>query len=303
VLNLAPDMFKRQLTQSFPERPKSFTHIIATNKRGAPLLERASCDDQSAGGFQADFRRWVPALWAALGVGAPGDDGSEGAPRVRAAEALKTTSNSLRGTIAQGLRDESTGLQALCTQLRGFRASGPGKEVADVQRLLRAYQAWQSKMVPGLTLLEMLQQLDKGTEELSKTVRDVYVDELRMAEFLRVLRDDGFVVITCPDLQSVAALVAEDRLTEPAYVSPAGPIAPLDILYGHRPAMAAGNLYMAHRCGFTENVLVGSLSAAGFTQIASLTRPAAFDLWALATTEPWADQHVRAAAARLLPST
>jgi hypothetical protein len=36
---------------------------------GAPLLERASCDDQSAGCFQADFRRWVPALWAALGAG------------------------------------------------------------------------------------------------------------------------------------------------------------------------------------------------------------------------------------------
>ena len=74
-----------------------------------PLLERASCDDQSAGGFQADFRRWAPSLWAALGVGAPGDDGSEGAPRLRAPEAIKPTSNYLRGTIAQGLKDGTTG--------------------------------------------------------------------------------------------------------------------------------------------------------------------------------------------------
>lgn len=84
-----------------------FTALAALG--AAPLLERASCDDQSSGGFQADFRRWVPGLWAALGVGAPGDDGSEGAPRVRQPEAIKTTSNFLRGTIAQGLRDETTG--------------------------------------------------------------------------------------------------------------------------------------------------------------------------------------------------
>jgi hypothetical protein len=52
------------------------------------------------------------------------------------------------------------------------------------------------------------------------------------------LDDHGFVVITCPDLQSVCALVAQDKLTEAAYTAPAGPIAPLDILYGHRPPMA-----------------------------------------------------------------
>ena len=78
----------------------------------APLLERASCDDQSPGGFQADFRRWAPALWAALGVGAPGDDGSEGAPKLRAPESIKPTSNYLRGTIAQGLTDATTGALA-----------------------------------------------------------------------------------------------------------------------------------------------------------------------------------------------
>ncbi len=124
-------------------------------------------------------------------AGAAGAAGGAGAEQDAQGDASlvlkKKRAKKARVTLSvAALRDESTGLQALCTQLRGFRASGPGKEVADVQRLLRAYQAWQSKMVPGLTLLEMLQQLDKGTEELSKTVRDVYVDELRMAEFLRV---------------------------------------------------------------------------------------------------------------------
>lgn len=58
VLNLAPDVFKRQLTQSFPERPKSFTHIIATNKKGAPLLERCPMvKDLSPAQFRAHMER------------------------------------------------------------------------------------------------------------------------------------------------------------------------------------------------------------------------------------------------------
>jgi predicted SAM-dependent methyltransferase len=93
-----------------------------------------------------------------------------------------------------------------------------------------------------------------------------------LAEFVRVLRPDGFLVVTCPDLQSVCALVAEDKLTEPAYTAPAGPIAPLDILYGHRASMARGNLFMAHRCGFTQKVLTGTLQAHGFANTASLRR-------------------------------
>ena len=103
-----------------------------------------------------------------------------------------------------------------------------------------------------------------------------------LAEFKRVLRSDGMVVMTCPDLQSVCALVAEDKLTETAYVSAAGPIAPLDILYGLRPAMAAGNLYMSHRCGFTLKVLLGTLQDAGFSKVLGRRRPKQFDLWALA---------------------
>ena len=95
----------------------------------------------------------------------------------------------------------------------------------------------------------------------SHNIEHLYPHEVpvALAEFRRVLADDGFAVITCPDLQSVCELVAQDRLTEPAYTAPAGPIAPLDILYGHRAAMARGNLYMAHRCGFTSRVLAATL--------------------------------------------
>jgi hypothetical protein len=122
-----------------------------------------------------------------------------------------------------------------------------------------------------------------------------------LAEFLRVLNDDGFAVITCPDLRSVCALVAEDKLTEPAYTAPAGPIAPIDILYGHRPPMAKGNLYMAHRCGFTEKVLTATLQAAGFKTVASLTRPQHFDLWAIASKSQRTEDQLRALAQQHMP--
>lgn len=126
----------------------------------------------------------------------------------------------------------------------------------------------------------------------SHNIEHLYPHEVAgaLAEFRRVLAPNGFAVITCPDLKSICALVADDKLTEAAYNSPAGPIAPIDILYGHRPALQAGNLYMAHRCGFTEKVLVACLKEAGFAMVASRARSAPFfDLWAVATvaaTEP-----------------
>ena len=130
----------------------------------------------------------------------------------------------------------------------------------------------------------------------SHNIEHLYPHEVPVAlsEFLRVLKPDGFAVITCPDLQAVCALVAEDKLTEPAYTSPAGPIAPLDILYGHRPPMARGNLYMAHRCGFTEKVLCGTLQASGFKSVASKKRGTPyFDLWALATKADLNEEELR----------
>jgi ubiquinone/menaquinone biosynthesis C-methylase UbiE len=119
----------------------------------------------------------------------------------------------------------------------------------------------------------------------SHNIEHLYPHEVQtaLAEFHRVLNLQGFCVITCPDIQSVCALVAQDKLLDPAYISPAGPIAPIDILFGHRPSMAQGNLFMAHRTGFTEKTLTATLQEAGFMTVGTMKRPHCFDLWALAT--------------------
>lgn len=132
----------------------------------------------------------------------------------------------------------------------------------------------------------------------SHNIEHLYPHEvpLALAEFNRVLADDGFCVITCPDLKSVCALIAEDKLTEPAYDSAAGPIAPIDMLYGHRDYVGAGNLFMAHRCGFTEKVLRGTLNACGFPWVATLVRPATFDIWAIACKSQKSDDELKALA-------
>jgi predicted SAM-dependent methyltransferase len=119
----------------------------------------------------------------------------------------------------------------------------------------------------------------------SHNIEHLYPHEVpvALAEFVRVLNPTGVAVITCPDLQSVCALVANNQLTQPAYQSKAGPIAPLDILYGHRSAMAKGNLYMAHRSGFTRDVLQATLQSAGFQSVVAFARPSVFDLWAFAS--------------------
>lgn len=119
----------------------------------------------------------------------------------------------------------------------------------------------------------------------SHNIEHLYPHEVPIAlqEFLRVLRKDSFVVITCPDLQSICALVAENRLTEAAYISPAGPIAALDMLFGHRAAISQGHFGMSHRTGFTRETLESALKDAGFGSVAVIARPDHYALWALAT--------------------
>jgi hypothetical protein len=58
---------------------------------------------------------------------------------------------------------------------------------------------------------------------------------------------------------------------------------------------------MAHRCGFDEPTIKATLEEVGFAHVATLSRPEAFDLWALATLEEWPEENLCDAALTLLP--
>lgn len=134
-------------------------------------------------------------------------------------------------------------------------------------------------------------------------IEHVYAHEVPqvLKEFVRVLKPDGFLVVTCPDLQTVCQLVAEDKLNDAAYQSAAGPITPLDMLYGHREALAAGHHYMAHKCGFTLKTLTQALHTAGFAASAGKRRARGMDLWVVATKGPMDESALRELAGKVLP--
>jgi SAM-dependent methyltransferase len=101
-----------------------------------------------------------------------------------------------------------------------------------------------------------------------------------LSEFRRILKPDGFALITSPDLEVVASLILERGLHHTAYTSPVGPITPHDMLFGHSGSIARGMTFMAHNTGFTCASLGHLLADAGFAEV--LVKRDNFDLWALA---------------------
>lgn len=81
-----------------------------------------------------------------------------------------------------------------------------------------------------------------------------------LAEFRRVLKDDGGLIVFVPDLEGV------EPTDEPLFISPAGPITGHDMIYGHGPALPE-RPYMAHRCGFVSGTLRAALEQAGFSAV------------------------------------
>jgi predicted SAM-dependent methyltransferase len=102
-----------------------------------------------------------------------------------------------------------------------------------------------------------------------------------LAEFRRVLSPGGFALLRTPDLAAVAEALLAHGPDHVAYVAPAGPITPLDMLYGHNRSIRKGQSAMAHHTGFTAERLGRLLLAAGFGEARTLPLPE-FELWAVA---------------------
>jgi SAM-dependent methyltransferase len=133
-------------------------------------------------------------------------------------------------------------------------------------------------------------------------IEHLYAHQLAraLAEFRRVLREDGFLCVIVPDLQAVARYVVDDRLHEPLYQSPAGSVTAHDIFFGFGAAIAAGRTSMAHRCGFTPASLQRCFQQQTFGELLLKRRTQDFELAALARPVPARDQAEAAALATAL---
>ena len=116
----------------------------------------------------------------------------------------------------------------------------------------------------------------------SHNIEHVFAHQVPLvfAEFLRVLRPGGLALITTPDLQRAAERIASGRLEDPLYVADAGPVTPLDMVYGHAREISRGFEFMAHRTGFTARSLERRLADAGFADLRVRREPADRALWA-----------------------
>lgn len=88
--------------------------------------------------------------------------------------------------------------------------------------------------------------------------------------FLHVLKPGGMAHIIVPNLSGVLDALRQNNLDvgDVWYRTSTGnPITFHDVLYGWGPVMREGNLFYAHKCGFTATILGRALNDSGFDDI------------------------------------
>ncbi|CAR23029.1 sulfite reductase (NADPH) subunit beta [Lachancea thermotolerans CBS 6340] len=117
-----------------------------------PLVPLGLGDDQDADGYQTGYKEWEVRLWEALGVsGAAVPD----EPKPITNEDIKIESNFLRGTIVEGLADDSTGaISASDQQLTKFHGiyMQDDRDIRDTRKAqgLEPYYIFMSRIrLPG----------------------------------------------------------------------------------------------------------------------------------------------------------
>ena len=88
-----------------------------------------------------------------------------------------------------------------------------------------------------------------------------------LSGFFHVLKPGGFAQIRVPDLMELMRCTVQGNLDleEQLYLAPAGPIAPLDVIYGlGRQIETSGADFYAHKTGFSAQSLTRAVEKAGF---------------------------------------
>jgi predicted SAM-dependent methyltransferase len=155
----------------------------------------------------------------------------------------------------------------------GSRTDGilPGEFQTDAWREIRLDidQDVQPDIVASITDMRQVQDEFCTAVWSSHNIEHLHPWEvpLALAEFHRVLKPGGIAFVQCPDLESVAAEIVGGRENEVVYESPAGPVRPLDMIYGYEAFLTQGNQYQAHKTGFTAKMLAAKLTEAGFSSV------------------------------------
>ncbi|KAG0348310.1 hypothetical protein BG004_005445 [Podila humilis] len=91
----------------FYNRPSKELHAKLVELGANPLIDLGLGNDQDADAFETAWAVWEPLLWESLGCKPL--EGVVEEPKKSADDAMKIDSNFLRGTIAEGLLDDTTG--------------------------------------------------------------------------------------------------------------------------------------------------------------------------------------------------
>ncbi|KAF2808322.1 thiamine diphosphate-binding protein [Mytilinidion resinicola] len=112
----------RKEDKIYYNKPGKDLHSRFVTLGGKPLTECGLGDDQDPDAYQTGYAEWEPQLWQALGVDKV--EGLPDEPPPITNEDIKIESNYLRGTIAEGLKDTSTGaISAADQQLTKFHGT------------------------------------------------------------------------------------------------------------------------------------------------------------------------------------
>ena len=136
----------------------------------------------------------------------------------------------------------------------------------------------------------------------SQSIEHIYPYQVPIVlrEFHRVLKEDGIVVITCPDLQSAGEALTQDKLFETLYEGHTGPVTAFDVLFGHRETTADGNVFMIHKGGFTYSTLDRAFYEAGF-KVRVGGRSGTCSLYLVAFKQEKSEEEVKKIAVPFLP--
>lgn len=86
--------------------------------------------------------------------------------------------------------------------------------------------------------------------------------------FYRVLNTGGFAEIHVPNIKHLIQTIGSLDIQDVWYrLGDGTPVTYHDVLYGWNKAMESGNLFYAHKCGFTPLSLMNALLGAGFKDI------------------------------------